>query len=120
MVGSDGLPHDEHPHPRLWGTFPRELGHYARDLGLFDLETAVHKMTGLTARVFGLHGRGVIRAGAFADLTLFDAATVIDTGDFENPAVPARGIERVYVNGDCVWRDGASTSARPGRMLRRQ
>ena len=120
MVGSDGLPHDEHPHPRLWGTFPRVLGHYARDLGLFDLETAVHKMTGLTARVFGLHGRGVIRAGAFADITLFDAATVIDTGDFENPAVPARGIERVYVNGDCVWRDGASTSARPGRMLRRQ
>jgi N-acyl-D-amino-acid deacylase len=119
MVGSDGLPHDEHPHPRLWGTFPRVLGHYSRDIGLFDLETAVHKMTGLTARVFGLTDRGVIRAGAFADITIFDADTVIDAGDFNNPTVPARGIEKVFVNGACVWRDRATTDERPGRMLRR-
>ena len=63
MVGSDGLPHDEFPHPRLWGTFPRVLGHYARDLGLFSLEVAVHKMTGRTATVFRLRDRGVLRAG---------------------------------------------------------
>ena len=64
MIGSDGLPHDQHPHPRLWGTFPRVLGHYSRDLGLFPLETAVHKMTGLSARQFRLADRGAIRAGA--------------------------------------------------------
>ena len=68
MIGSDGLPHDAHPHPRLWGTFPRVLGHYARDLGLFSLEEAVRKMTGHTAAVFGMTDRGVIRPGAFADL----------------------------------------------------
>ena len=60
MIGSDGLPHDAKPHPRLWGTFPRVLGHYSRDLELFPLETAVYKMTGLTARKFGLEGRGVL------------------------------------------------------------
>ena len=54
MIGSDGLPHDIHPHPRLWGTFPRVLGHYCREVGLFGLETAVHKMTGLSAARFGL------------------------------------------------------------------
>src|SRR5690606_28749607 len=57
MIGSDGLPHDLKPHPRLWGTFPRVLGHYARELKLFPLETAVYKMTGLTAATFGLEGR---------------------------------------------------------------
>ena len=72
MIGSDGLPHDAYPHPRLWGTFPRVLGHYSRDLGLFSMETAVHKMTGRTADVFGITDRGVIRAGAYADLVLFD------------------------------------------------
>ena len=69
MIGSDGLPHDQHPHPRLWGTFPRVLGHYSRDLGLFPLETAVHKMTGLSARQFRLADRGEFRAGACADVS---------------------------------------------------
>ncbi|MFQ5938220.1 MAG: amidohydrolase family protein, partial [Acidiferrobacterales bacterium] len=68
MIGSDGLPHDVFPHPRLWGTFPRVLGHYSRELGLFPLEEAVRRMTGVTASVFGLRDRGVIREGAFADL----------------------------------------------------
>ena len=63
MIGSDGLPHDHHPHPRLWGTFPRVLGHYARGLGLFGLEEAVFRMTGLPAREFGLAGRGRIAVG---------------------------------------------------------
>jgi N-acyl-D-amino-acid deacylase len=119
MVGSDGLPHDTAPHPRLWGTFPRVLGHYARGLNLFPLETAVYKMTGLTAKTFGLKDRGVIREGAFADLCLFDAATVDETATFAKPIQPAKGIEAVFVNGAAVWRDGKTTGARPGRVLRR-
>jgi N-acyl-D-amino-acid deacylase len=120
MVGSDGLPHDAAPHPRLWGTFPRVLGHYSRGLGLFPLETAVHKMTGLTARTFGLKDRGVLRQGACADLCIFDAATVDEGATFAHPMQPARGIEAVVVNGAITWRDGKSTGARPGRVLRRQ
>ena len=120
MVGSDGLPHDAAPHPRLWGTFPRVLGHYSRGLGLFPLETAVHKMTGLTAATFGLKDRGVLKEGAYADLCLFDAATVDETATFARPMQPARGIEAVIVNGAITWRDGKSTGARPGRVLRRQ
>jgi N-acyl-D-amino-acid deacylase len=119
MVGSDGLPHDAAPHPRLWGTFPRVLGHYARDVGLFSLETAVHKMTGLTARTFGLGDRGLIKQGMAADITLFDANTVGDAATFESPIRAAPGIEMVIVNGEAVWRDGRATRARPGRVLRR-
>jgi N-acyl-D-amino-acid deacylase len=120
MVGSDGLPHDSAPHPRLWGTFPRVLGHYSRGLGLFPLETAVYKMTGLTAKTFGLKDRGVLKEGAFADICLFDAATVDETATFAHPIQPAKGIEVVIVNGEITWRDGKSTGARPGRVLRRQ
>ena len=119
MVGSDGLPHDAAPHPRLWGTFPRVLGHYARGLGLFPLETAVYKMTGLTAKTFGLADRGVVREGAFADLTIFDADTVNETATFTRSIAPARGIDTVIVNGAIVWMEGKSTDARPGRVLRR-
>jgi N-acyl-D-amino-acid deacylase len=117
MIGSDGLPHDIKPHPRLWGTFPRVLGHYARDLKLFTLETAVYKMTGLPARNFGLKGRGVLQQGAYADITLFDATLVIDAADFKNPTEPAKGIDTVIVNGEPVWADGKPTGARPGRVL---
>lgn len=120
MIGSDGLPHDEFPHPRLWGTFPRVLGHYARDVGLFSIEEAVRKMTSLTAAAFGIKDRGVIAEGSFADLVLFDPKTVIDSATFENPAEPATGIDQVFVNGARVWQNGAATDARPGRGLRRQ
>ena len=119
MVGSDGLPHDAAPHPRLWGTFPRVLGHYSRDLGLFPLETAVHKMTGLTAATFGLPDRGVLREGAFADITIFDAERVAEAATFAKPIQPAHGIDSVFVNGEAVWRDGKPTGARPGRRLSR-
>ena len=118
MVGSDGLPHDAAPHPRLWGTFPRVLGHYARDVGLFSLETAVHKMTGLTAKTFGLNDRGLIRKGMAADITLFDAKTVCDASTFEKPIRAAQGIDTVMVNGQVVWRDGHATGTRPGKVLR--
>jgi len=118
MIGSDGLPHDSFPHPRLWGTFPRVLGHYARDLGLFSLEAAVHKMSGRTAAVFGLADRGVIREGAYADLVLFDPATVRDVADFDQPARPADGILETWVNGQSAYRHGAGASAaRAGRLL---
>jgi N-acyl-D-amino-acid deacylase len=119
MIGSDGLPHDAFPHPRLWATFPRVLGHYSRDLGLFPLEQAVHKMTGLTAQTFGLADRGVLRAGAWADVTVFDPRTVAEAATFEHPIAPSHGIDSVIVNGQIVWRDGQSTGARPGRVVRR-
>ncbi len=83
MVGSDGLPNDLNPHPRLWGTFPRVLGHYARDLDLFPMAEAVHKMTGLTAQRFGFHDRGRIAVGMAADITVFDPVTVADRATFE-------------------------------------
>ncbi len=119
MIASDGLPHDHHPHPRLWGTFPRVLGHYSRDLNLISLEDAVHRMSGKPASVFGLAGRGEIKEGNFADLVVFDPATIIDTADFDDPIKPAAGIDAVYVNGRAVWHDGAATDARPGKALRR-
>jgi N-acyl-D-amino-acid deacylase len=119
MIGSDGLPHDAAPHPRLWGTFPRVLGHYSRSLGLFPLETAVHKMTGLTAATFGLARRGVLKAGYAADITLFDEQAVAETASFENPIQAAKGIDTVIVNGEIVWHDGRPTGARPGQVLSR-
>ncbi len=120
MIGSDGLPHDASPHPRLWGSFPRVLGHYGRLLGLFPLETAVYKMTGLTAKNFGLKDRGELREGAYADITLFDAETIDEAATYAAPIAPARGIEVVIVNGAMVWRDGQATGARPGRVLHRE
>jgi N-acyl-D-amino-acid deacylase len=120
MIGSDGLPHDVFPHPRLWATFPRVLGHYSRTVGLFPLEVAVHKMTGLTAKTFGLEGRGIIEVGAHADITLFDPDTVDEAATFEKPIAPALGIGTVIVNGTVAWRNGRSTGARAGVVLRRE
>jgi N-acyl-D-amino-acid deacylase len=119
MIGSDGLPHDEHPHPRLWGTFPRVLGHYARDIKLFSLEEAVRRMTALPAAQFGLTDRGSLHPGAYADLVLFNPATIADTATFELPKTPAAGIEFVMVNGRTVWSNGVPSGDRPGRALRR-
>jgi len=120
MIGSDGIPSlPGKPHPRLWGTFARVLGRYARDLGLFPLAEAVHRMTGMAARKFGLRDRGVIRAGAFADLVVFDPARILDVGTYEDPNHPPVGVRDVFVNGARVVRDGAHTGARPGRALRR-
>lgn len=118
MIGSDGLPHDRHPHPRLWGTFPRVLGHYSRELGLLTLEEAVRRMTALPAEYLRIPDRGLLRPDAFADLVLFDPETVIDRATFEQPMLPSEGILMTCVNGHVVWRDGAGTTARPGRILR--
>jgi N-acyl-D-amino-acid deacylase len=120
MIGSDGLPHDAFPHPRLWGTFPRVLGHYSRKLGLFDLETAVHKMTGRTAEVFSIVDRGVIREGAYADLVLFDPTTVCDAATFDDPIRPAEGIVETWVNGVSAYVAGQGASGPPaGRLVTR-
>ena len=119
MIGSDGIPTGEQPHPRLWGTFPRVLGHYSRDVGLFPLETAVWKMTGLTAQVFGLPQRGVLAVGNFADVTVFDPHTVIDTATYDQPKQAAAGIDCVLVNGQAVYESMACTGARPGQVLQR-
>ena len=119
MIGSDGLPHDAAPHPRLWGSFPRVLGHYSRSLNLFPLETAVHKMTGLTARTFGLAGRGVLKEGYAADLVLFRETEIDEAATFAKPIQPAKGIETVVVNGEVVWSGGKPTGARPGMVLSR-
>jgi N-acyl-D-amino-acid deacylase len=117
MIGSDGLPHDDHPHPRLWGTFPRVIGRYARDLGLFPIETAIHKMTGLPARVFRLEGRGRIAEGCFADLVVFDPETILDRATYDDPKQFSAGVEMVVVNGRLSWEAGASTVSRAGRLI---
>lgn len=119
MIGSDGLPNDPRPHPRLWGTFPRVLGHYCREQKLFPLPEAIHKMTGLTARRFGLSRRGLIREGYFADLVLFDPATIRDTATFADPVRPAAGIKGVWVNGWLSYTQQGATEIRSGRFLPR-
>ncbi len=120
MIGSDGVPTlPGKPHPRLWGTFARVLGRYARDLRLFPLEEAVRRMTGFPARKFGLHDRGTIAEDKAADLVIFDPATIADVGTYEDPNHPPDGIRHVFVNGTRVVRDGVHTGARPGRPLRR-
>jgi len=120
MIGSDGLPNDPMPHPRLWGTFPRVLGRYSRELKLFSMQAAIHKMTGMPAARFGLADRGLIKAGYCADLVLFNPETVRDTATFINPISPAEGITAVWVNGVLSYRDGAPTGQRSGRFLPRQ
>lgn len=119
MVGSDGLPHDQLPHPRLWGAFPRVLGHYARDLGLLSLEAAVRKMTGLAADTFRLKDRGRVAVGMKADITVFDADTILDRATYEAPTQTAQGVEHVFVNGVLAWSNGGLTQDRAGRFLRR-
>lgn len=119
MIGSDGLPHDTFPHPRLWGAFPRVLGHYTRDRKIFPLETAIYKMTGLPATKFGLKNRGRIAVGYAADLVVFDPEQVRDCATFADPKRPAAGIQRVYVNGVASWRNGATTGAHAGQVVRR-
>ncbi|MEO6964831.1 MAG: amidohydrolase family protein, partial [Acidobacteriaceae bacterium] len=120
MIGSDGLPNDPLPHPRLWGTFPRVLGRYCREQGLFSLPEAIRKMTSLPAQQFGLVDRGWIREGYYADLVLFDPATVCDVATFDDPIRPAIGIEAIWVNGTLSYRGQASTGQRMGRFLPRK
>jgi len=120
MVGSDGIPTlDGKPHPRLYNSFARVLGHYSRELRLFDLPTAIHRMTGFPANKFGLDGRGKIGEGAHADLVLFDPGLIIDKGTFEDPNQYPAGIRAVFVNGALAVDDDRVTDQRAGQVLRR-
>ena len=106
-------------HPRSAGSFPRVLGRYVREQNLMPLETAVHKMTGLTAAHMGFTDRGLIRQGAVADLVLFDPDTVIDRATPLAPTELSEGITSVWVGGDLVFTEGAATENRPGKVIRR-
>jgi N-acyl-D-amino-acid deacylase len=126
MIGSDGesmAPEGPaaktRPHPRSYGTYPRVLGHYCRDRKLFDLATAVKKMTSIPADQVGIRDRGRIARGMRADLVIFDPNEVADTATFEAPHRYPTGIHHVLVNGTSVIDDGRHTGARPGRMLRK-
>jgi N-acyl-D-amino-acid deacylase len=119
MIGTDGLDNGSKPHPRAYGTYPRILGHYVRELGLLPLETAIHKMTGMPAEKFKLTKRGFIREGHYADLVLFDPTTVADRATYDTPRLPPAGMPYVIVNGVPVVRDGEHTHTRPGRAVRR-
>jgi len=119
MIGSDGLPYDPRPHPRLWGTFPRVLGRYCREQQLISLPHAIRKMTAMPAQRFGLAGRGMIREGYAADLVLFDPEKILDTATFADPVRPARGIEGVWINGVLSYTSNGVTGQRAGRFLAR-
>lgn len=106
------------PHPRSFGTFPRVLGHYSRDERVMPLETAIHKMTAMPARRLRLVDRGVITPGTFADIVVFNPATVADRATFANPHQYPVGIEHVIVNGEVVLQSGELTGRLPGRVLR--
>lgn len=118
MGGSDALLVGDRPHPRAWGTFPRYLGHYVRELGVLGLEECVHHLTGRPADRLRLSDRGHVCTGYAADLVLFDPATIIDTATFENPKQQARGIRHVLVNGEFAIENGTPTGKLAGRALR--
>lgn len=124
MPGSDGeaLPLDTpgKPHPRNFGTFVRYLAHYCRDRGVLSLENAVQKMTSLPAARIGLHDRGVLKEGMWADLVLFDLEALKDDPDYQNPQQPCSGITQVYVNGVLTAEKGRHTGARAGHVLRKK
>ena len=115
MVASDGGIGSRHP--RGAGTFPRVLGVYVREKRWLTLPEAIRKMTSLPAQRLGWKDRGVLRPGAFADLVLFNADTVIDHSTFARPFDLPEGIEKVFVNGNLVWDSGKATGARPGKVL---
>ncbi|MEU7767863.1 D-aminoacylase [Nocardia sp. NPDC049190] len=119
MGGSDALLVGDRPHPRAWGTFPRYLGHYVRDLGVLGLEDCVHHLTGRPADRLRLRDRGLVRPGYAADLVVFDPATVADAATFDHPKQQARGIRHVLVNGEFAIENGAPTGHLAGRALRR-
>ena len=116
-VSPDGPTGRTHPHPRYYGTFPRVLGRYARELGVLTLPDAVRKMTSLNADKIGLRDRGRLKEGQWADVTIFNPATVIDKATFERPHQFPVGIEYVIVNGVVTVERGRHTGAVAGRVL---
>ena len=122
MVASDGrLAYigEGHPHPRAYGTFPRVLGYYVRELGVLDLQSALRKMTSIPAERLGLTDRGYLKEGMKADITIFNPETVIDKSTFVDPHHYPEGIEYVIVNGQVTIQEGVLTEKRGGRVLRK-
>jgi N-acyl-D-amino-acid deacylase len=114
----DGPIFEPHGHPRGFGSMPRFLGHYARDLKLLPLEQAIRKITSLPAQREHLADRGLLKPGFFADITLFDPATIADEATYTNPAQLSRGVQYVFVNGQLEFEKGQLTGAKAGRALR--
>jgi N-acyl-D-amino-acid deacylase len=126
LVGSDGTSLAPYgttgqgkPHPRFYGTFPRVLGRYVRELGLLSLPQAIYKMTGGSAAALKLVDRGMLHEGYQADITIFDPQTIADQATYDDPHQYAAGISTVIVNGAVVIDAGEHTGALPGRVLRR-
>jgi N-acyl-D-amino-acid deacylase len=119
MVASDGIYHGARPHPRGYGCYARILGRYVRELGAIGLEDAVRRMSGLPAERFVIRDRGLVAEGLAADLVVFDPATVADRATWEEPKLPAVGIDAVIVNGEVVAEHGRPTGRMPGRVVRR-
>ena len=118
IFGSDSILVGGYPHPRGYGAFPRSLSTYVRELHALTLEEAVHKMTGLPARRFGLRDRGVLQPGLAADVVVFNPDTIADTATYEHPRQFPTGISYVVVNGELVVETGEHTGKTPGRSLR--
>ena len=119
MVGSDGSPNQGRPHPRLYGTFPRVIRRVVRELGALSMETAVHKMSGMTARRLGLKDTGILRKGFKADAVLFDPLTFGDTATYDHPRRFPQGLLGTIVNGEIVIDGATHTGAKPGRFYRK-
>jgi N-acyl-D-amino-acid deacylase len=114
----DGPLFEPHNHPRAWGAMPRFLGHYVRDLHLVPLPEAIRKMTSLPAEREHLAGRGLLKQGFFADITVFDPATIIDKATYTDPNQMSTGVDYVFVNGQLEFEDGKLTGVAAGRALR--
>jgi N-acyl-D-amino-acid deacylase len=126
MIGSDGSTMAPEgpaaktkPHPRSYGTFPRVIGYYGRERKLFDLPTAIKKMTSMPADQIGLNDRGRLARGKKADIVIFNSETIKDEATFGDPHRYPTGIQYVMVNGEVVVGQGEHTGARPGRVLRK-
>ncbi len=117
-VGSDSVADGSRkPHPRAWGSFPRMFRVFVRDRKILGLGELIRKITSMPADHFRLENRGRIKAGAFADLVLFDAGEIADTADYQYSKEPSRGVRWVFVNGRPVLKNGEMTAERPGRVL---
>jgi dihydroorotase/N-acyl-D-amino-acid deacylase len=114
----EGILGTEHPHPRAYATFPRILRKYVREERKLSLEDAIRKFSALAAQRMRLTDRGVLKSGMWADVVIFNPATVRDTATFENPNQLAQGMDYVLVNGVPVIEQGKMTGARPGKVLR--
>ncbi|HLY93194.1 MAG TPA: amidohydrolase family protein, partial [Candidatus Angelobacter sp.] len=116
----DGPLFEPHTHPRAFGSMARFLGHYVRDMQMLPLEQAIRKITSLPAQRERLVGRGLIKEGFFADITIFDPGSIIDKATYQQPAQLSEGVKFVLVNGQVVFENAKATGAMPGRALKGQ